>query len=93
MIHAEHLIIREIKTWRSYGIHGADPPIDTLIKDLKDDHLLNIINHLKDRYTVQQLELGYMPTVWDTMHDEVAWRMQGCWQSIEIPPDVPNRVF
>jgi hypothetical protein len=27
------------------------------------------------------------------MHDEVAWRMQGCWQSIEIPPDVPNRVF
>lgn len=91
MIHAEHLIIREMKTWRSYGIHGTDPPIDTLIKDIGDEHLLNIIKHLGESYDKWDLRL--LPTVWETMHDEVAWRMQGCWQSIEIPPDVPNRVF
>jgi hypothetical protein len=83
-MHTEHSIIRERKTWRSYGILGKGPIEDTLIKDLKDDHLINIIRHLEERYTVEQLERGYMPTVWDTMHDEVAWRMQGCWQSIEV---------
>jgi len=82
MIHAEHLIIREIETWRSYGIHGTDPPIDTLIKDIGDEHLLNIIKHLGERY--DKWDLRFLPTVWETMHDEVAWRMQGCWQSIEV---------
>ena len=78
MIHAEHLIIREIETWRSY----SDPPIDTLIKDIGDEHLLNIIKDLGERY--DKWDLRFLPTVWETMHDEVAWRMQGCWQSIEV---------
>jgi hypothetical protein len=82
MVHAEHLIIREMKTWRSYGIAGKGPIVDTLIKDIEDEHLLNIIRHLEERYSVQQLERGYMPTVYETMHDEISWRMQGCWQSI-----------
>ncbi len=47
MIRAEHLIVREMKTWRSYGILGKGPIEDTLIKDLKDDHLINIIRHLE----------------------------------------------
>ena len=82
MIYSEHLIIREMKTWRSYGIAGKGPIVDTLIKDIGDEHLLNIIRHLEERYTVQQLERGYMPTVYEIMHDEISWRMQGCWQSI-----------
>lgn len=71
-----------MKTWRSYGIAGKGPIVDTLIKDIEDEHLLNIIRHLEERYSVQQLERGYMPTVYETMHDEISWRMQGCWQSI-----------
>ena len=77
---AEHLIIRELKTWRSYGIHGTDPPVDTLIKDIGDEHLLNIIRHLEERYP--EVDLIFLPTVYDMMHDEILWRMQGCWVSI-----------
>ena len=90
MIPAEHLIIREIKTWRSYGIDGKGPTKDTPIKDIGDEHLLNIIKHLRERYT--EMDIRFLPTVWDTMHDEVAWRMQECWHSIGVSPDVPNRV-
>ena len=81
---AEHLVIRELKTWRSYGIDGNGPTEDTLIKDLGDEHLLKIIRHLEERYSRQQLERGYMPTVWETMHDEIAWRLHDNWQSIDI---------
>jgi len=73
-----HSELREIKTWRSYGIHGTDPPIDTLIKDLGDEHLLNIIKHLEDRLT-----FGPMHPFSDAhrvMCDEVAWRLDRSWQ-------------
>lgn len=84
MIHAEHLIIREIKKWRSYGIDGKGPVVDTLIKDIGDEHLLNILKHLEDRHSVQDVQdLRFLPTVYETMHNEISWRMQGCWQSIE----------
>jgi len=73
-----HSELREIKTWRSYGKDGTDPPIDTLIKDLGDEHLLNIIKHLEDRFT-----FGPMNAISDAhrvMCEEVAWRMRDCWQ-------------
>jgi hypothetical protein len=79
-ISAEHLIIRELKTWRSYGIDGKGPIVDTLIKDIGDEHLLNILKHLKERYN--EMDLRFLPTVWETMHDEVSWRMLGCWQRV-----------
>jgi len=79
-IPAEHLVIRELKTWRSYGIDGNGPTVDTLIKDIGDDHLLNIIRHLEERYP--EGDRISLPTVWEMMHDEILWRMQGCWVSI-----------
>ena len=80
-IPAEHLVIREIKTWRSYGIDGKGPTVDTLIKDISDEHLLNIIKHLEARYSDHSGV--FLPTVWETMHNEIAWRMQGCWHRID----------
>jgi hypothetical protein len=76
--HIPHSELRETKTWRSYGIHGTDPPIDTLIKDLGDEHLLNIIKHLEERYP--EGDHIFLPTVWETMHNEVAWRLDRSWR-------------
>ena len=73
-----HSDLRETQTWRSYGKNGTDLPIDTLIKDLGDEHLLNIIKHLEDRYDVR--ELRFLPSAWETMHNEVAWRLDRSWQ-------------
>jgi hypothetical protein len=79
---AEHLVIRELKTWRSYGIGGKGPTEDILIKDIGDEHLLNIIKHLEERYP--EGAHIFLPTVWDMMHDEIAWRLHDNWQSIDI---------
>lgn len=76
--HIPHSELRETQSWRSYGIHGTDPPIDTLIKDLGDEHLLNIIKHLEDRYDTR--DVRFLPTVWETMHNEVAWRLDRSWR-------------
>ena len=73
-----HSELRETKTWRSYGIHGTDLPIDTLIKDLGDEHLLNIIKHLEDRFTFGPMSA--ISGAHRVMCDEVAWRMRDCWQ-------------
>lgn len=78
MVSAEHLIIRELKTWRSYGIDGKGPIVDTLIKDIGDEHLLNIIGHLERNF---QLEGILSPSI-QLMHDEIAWRMYDCWVRI-----------
>jgi hypothetical protein len=77
---AEHLVIRELKTWRSYGIEGKGPIQDTLIKDIGDEHLLKIIKHLEDRYGLSGDNIP-LPTVYDIMHAELAWRMHGIWAS------------
>ena len=77
---AEHLVIRELKTWRSYGIDGQGPIVDTLIKDLGDEHLLNIIRHLERNF---QLE-GILSPSMKIMHDEIAWRLHDNWQTIDI---------
>lgn len=77
---AEHLILRELKHWRSYGIDGQGPIVDTLIKDLGDEHLLNIIRHLERNF---QLE-GILSSSIQMMHDEIAWRIRDNWQSIDI---------
>jgi len=76
--HIPHSELRETQTWRSYGRDGTDPPIDTLVKDLGDEHLLNIIKHLEDRYGAS--ELRFLPSAWETMHNEVAWRLDRSWQ-------------
>lgn len=79
MIHAEHLIIREIKKWRSYGIDGKGPIVDILIKDIEDEHLLNIIRHIEE----QAFHSRMLTPTYDTMHAEIAWRMRGIWISYE----------
>jgi hypothetical protein len=35
--------------WTSFGVNGDEPPKKTLIKDLSDSHLTNIINWIGDR--------------------------------------------
>jgi hypothetical protein len=84
MIPAEHLIIRQIKKWRSYGILGKGPIVDILIKDIEDEHLLNIIRHLEERSQGASYKgrSNFLPTVYETMHDEIAWRMLDCWVRI-----------
>ena len=78
VVSAEHLVIRELKTWRSYGIDGQGPTVDTLIKDLGDEHLLNIIRHLERNFDLE----GILSPSMQTMHDEIAWRLHGLWQRI-----------
>lgn len=78
-IPAEHLIIRELETWRSYGIGGKGPTEDTLIKDIGDEHLLKIIQHLQSLRAERD---GFLPVDCGMMYDEIAWRMHDCWQSI-----------
>jgi len=84
MIPAEHLIVRELKTWRSYGILGKGPIEDTLIKDIGDEHLLNIIKHLEERSEGASYRgrSNFLPPVYHIMHDEISWRMRDCWQSL-----------
>jgi len=83
VIPAEHLVIRELKTWRSYGIDGKGPIVDTLIKDLGDEHLLNIIRHLEKNFYLDDI-LSPSMQMNNMMHDEIAWRIHDNWQSIDI---------
>ena len=76
-----HLLTRETQTWRSYGIGGQGPTQDTLIKDIGDDHLMRIIAHLEALYP--KSDLRSLPTVWDMMHAEIAYRLQDHWQRID----------
>ena len=80
-IPAEHLVIRELKIWRSYGIDGRGPIEDTLIKDIEDEHLLNIIRHLEKNFYLDDI-LSPSMQMNNMMYDELAWRMQGCWVKI-----------
>ena len=78
MVSAEHLILRELKTWRSYGIEGKGPIQDTLIKDIGDEHLLNIIRHLEE----MEFHSRMLTPIYDIMYEEIAWRMYDCWVKI-----------
>jgi hypothetical protein len=44
-----HIVDRNIVEWTSFGVNGDEPPKKTLIKDLSDSHLTNIINWIGDR--------------------------------------------
>lgn len=67
-----HSLIRETKTWRSYGIDGKGPIRDTLIQDLEGEHLLNIIRHLEERKHSDPLVLA-------NMYNEITWRLIEIW--------------
>ena len=45
-----HIVDRNIVKWTSFGINGDEPPRKTLIKDLSDSHLMNIINWIGERH-------------------------------------------
>ena len=86
VVSAEHLILRELKKWRSYewisyGIDGRGPIEDTLIKDIEDEHLLNIIRHLEKNFYLDDI-LSPSMQMNNMMYDELVWRMQGCWVKI-----------
>ena len=70
----DHAFVRTKQKWRSYGIDGKGPTEDTLIMDLGDEHLLNIIRHLQERGSISTL-----PTNYHTMHAEIAWRLRDLW--------------
>lgn len=44
-----HIVDRNIVEWTSFGINGDEPPRKTLIKDLSDSHLTNIIKWINER--------------------------------------------
>jgi hypothetical protein len=44
-----HIVDRNIVEWISFGINGDEPPRKTLIKDLSDSHLTNIIKWVGER--------------------------------------------
>jgi hypothetical protein len=44
-----HIVDRNIVEWTSFGVNGDELPKKTLIKDLSDSHLTNIINWIGDR--------------------------------------------
>jgi hypothetical protein len=44
-----HIVDRNIVKWTSFGINGDEPPRKTLIKDLSDSHLTNIIKWVGER--------------------------------------------
>jgi hypothetical protein len=44
-----HIVDRDIVYWTSFGINGDEPPRKTLIKDLSDSHLTNIIKWVGER--------------------------------------------
>jgi hypothetical protein len=45
-----HIVDRNIVEWTSFGINGDEPPRKTLIKDLSDSHLTNIIKWVGERH-------------------------------------------
>jgi hypothetical protein len=70
----DHALARAKQKWRSYGIDGQGPVEDTFIRDIGDEHLLNIINHLQERGHISTLlAISY------TMHAEIAWRLRNLW--------------
>jgi hypothetical protein len=70
----DHSITRTRQKWKSYGIEGQGPVEDTLVMDLGDEHLLNIIKHLERRGRISTLLAIYY-----TMHAEIAWRLRDHW--------------
>lgn len=44
-----HIVDRHIVKWGSFGKSGTGPVVYTLIKDLSNDHLNNIITHIESR--------------------------------------------
>lgn len=63
-----HEWVREIKQWGSYGKDGQGPLTYIYIKDLGDEHILNIINHIK--------EVGHPANdMLDILDNEITWRM------------------
>lgn len=44
-----HIVDRHTVKWGSFGKSGTGPVVYTLIKDLSNDHLNNIITHIESR--------------------------------------------
>lgn len=70
-----HARVRSNQKWRSYGIDGQGPVVDIIIKDIGDEHLLNIIRHIEER----ALHNHMLSPIYHTMHAEIAWRLRGIW--------------
>lgn len=43
----EHILVRETFKWGTFGRNGDEPLKWILLKDISDNHLVNIITHLK----------------------------------------------
>lgn len=55
MDHEEFLIVRSLYTWNSYGISGTEEVKHILLKDIEDEHLDNIIIHVKENIGIYAL--------------------------------------
>lgn len=65
-----HIVDRNIVEWTSFGINGNDPPRKTLIKDLSDSHLTNIIKWVEVRTN------SYGVGILKLMMDELNFRVE-----------------
>ena len=60
MEHDEFLILRSLYTWNSYGISGTEEVKHIILKDMEDEHLDNVIIHIKENvglYALTTLKL------------------------------------
>ena len=64
-----HIVDRNIVEWTSFGVNGDEPPKNTLIKDLSDSHLTNIINWIGDRHN------SYGEEILNLMMEELNFRV------------------
>ena len=64
-----HIVDRNIVEWTSFGVNGDEPPKKTLIKDLSDSHLTNIINWIGDRHD------SYGEEILNLMMEELNFRV------------------
>lgn len=81
----EHESIRETFTWGTYGRDGKDPLKHILVKDITDEHLVNIINHIKERIAQWESVSGVTelknPTL-DIMKNEMEYRLLNNFKKI-----------
>jgi hypothetical protein len=64
-----HIVDRNIVKWTSFGINGDEPPRKTLIKDLSDSHLTNIIKWVVERRN------SYCEAILNLMKEELNFRV------------------
>lgn len=57
-----HELIREWYQWGTYGKLGNEPLRTILLKDISDEHLRNIIEHIRPYGDCYRETMGYMLT-------------------------------